>query len=119
MRLQNKYRNYLTKQKQQHKPADILQFKPKNEQELTDNDINNLFLGLVRVIKKNAVKQVSKQLVSECEWANSTLRKTLVTLNSKEETIQSLNLKNTVLSKKLVDLTEEVARLTLLNKQQK
>lgn len=119
MRLQNKYRSYLSKQKTSTKKADILQFKPKIEQDLTDSDINNLFLGLVRVIKKNAVKQVNKQLISECEWANSTLRKTLVTLNNKEQTIQSLNLKNTVLSKKLMDLTEEVARLTTLAKQQK
>ena len=62
---------------------------------------------------------MNKQLISECEWANSTLRKTLVTLNNKEQTIQSLNLKNTVLSKKLVELTEEIARLTTLTKQQK
>ena len=119
MRLQNKYRNYLTKQKLKVKKADILQFKPKIEQELTDSDINNLFLGLVKVIKKNAVKQVKKQLINECEWANSTLRKTLVTLNNKEQTIQALNLKNTMLSKKLIDLTEEIARLTMLSKQQK
>ncbi len=112
MRLQNKYRNM--KQKQQaceNKEATILKFKPKSNG-LTDNDINNLFLGLVKVIKKNAVEQLNKNLVSECEWANNTLRKTLVTLNNKEKEIQSLSLKNTVLSKKLVELTNEVARLT-------
>ena len=119
MRLQNKYRSYISSKNQNKKQADILQFKPKIEQELTDSDINNLFLGLVRVIKKNAIKQVSKQLISECEWANSTLRKTLVTLNNKEQTIQTLNLKNSVLSEKLMQLTEEVARLTTQSKQQK
>ena len=117
MRLQNKYRNMKQKTETNHKKSsNILQFKPKSSG-LTDNDINNLFLGLVKVIKKNAVEQINKNLISECEWANTTLRKTLVTLNSKEKEIQTLSLKNTVLSKKLVDLTNEVARLTALNQQ--
>ena len=115
MRLQNKYRSFLQKNNMNKKETNnILVFKPKINTTLSESDINNLFLGLVKVIKKNALEQVNKNLVSECEWANDTLRKTLVTLNEKEQTIKALSLKNTVLSKKLMDLTNEVARLTSL-----
>ena len=114
MRLQNKYRSFMLKQKADKTKNNILQFTPKNNTTLSENDINNLFLGLVKVIKRNALEQVNKNLISECEWANNTLRKTLVTLNEKEQTIKALSLKNTVLSKKLIDLTNEVARLTML-----
>lgn len=116
MRLQNKYRNMKQKSENKLNNSNILQFKPKNTG-LTDNDINNLFLGLVKVIKKNAVEQLNKNLISECEWANNTLRKTLVSLNNKEKEIKSLSLKNTVLSKKLIDLTNEIARLKELSVQ--
>ena len=68
----------------------IVYMKPQ-ERKLSDEDVNSLFLGLINLVKKTAVEKVEKDLVSETEFANSTLRQTLSKLSNAEKTISSLS----------------------------
>ncbi len=117
MRLQNKYQLL----KNNKEKTNILQFPKKSsantKQPITDTDINNLFLGLVKVIKRSVQEQTNQELISECEWANNTLRKTLVNLTTKEHEIKSLNLQNTILSQKVIDLQNEIYNLCQKNRE--
>ena len=58
---------------------------PKLNSKITDSDLNDLFFGVVKLIKKTAEDEVSAKLKSECEFANSTLRSTIIELNEKEK----------------------------------
>lgn len=81
---------------------------PDNKIRITDSDINSLFLGMVKLIKRKAEEDVSEKLKSECEFANETLRKTLVSLNEKEKLIESLNRLNSDLQTKVKELSEKL-----------
>lgn len=109
LRLQNKYRSLCKKQnyfanndvKHNTKKAStsdenckVLQFpgmgaKPK-KQHLSDEDINNLFMGLVRIVKENAVQDSGKKVQSFLEQAEMQKRKELVLLRQKQLEIDIL-----------------------------
>ena len=119
LRLQNKYRNlqktdplYLQKIAQNMNkteenfeafthPEKLLKMPSPPEYSLDDKDINNLFLGLVRMVKRNALKDVSARLKSECEFANETLRLSLVDLSAKTREIENVRRQNEGLKKEL------------------
>ena len=91
---------------------------------LTESDINSLFLGLVKLVKKQATMQVSSNLKQECERANEALRKTLVQLSEKENELKLLRKQIKVLNIQNTKLVEEVKQLRgknaeLLTKQNK
>lgn len=81
-RLQNKYQNM--KRKLQ-KPDNIIPFK-QTQKMLTDADINSLFLGLVKLIKKTAMDE-AKQSVGQ---PNELLRKAFLDLTKKDKQISDL-----------------------------
>ena len=88
LRYQNKYRNFHSKNKVE-KPDNIIKFARKKEV-LSESDINSLFLGLVRLVKKSAVEEASEKMKSELEKANSMLRKAIVEIGEKDEQIARL-----------------------------
>ena len=91
LRYQNKYRNFCLKQNKkqaQPLPNNIVTFKKKSF--LTDSDINSLFLGLVRLVKKNAFDEISAKTKLENKNANEALRKMLVDLNKKDREVEKL-----------------------------
>jgi hypothetical protein len=63
-------------EKQIEKNENVVYMKKPEVQKLTDEDMNSLFLGLVKLVKKNAIENIEKNLISEAEFANSTLRET-------------------------------------------
>jgi len=102
LRYQNKYRNYLSKNfaeksKSVQKVADkeikqndnIITFK-KTSKTLSEAEVQSLFLGLVRLVKKNAVMEGEEKFKSELNEANNLLRKALTQLNSQEREIEKL-----------------------------
>ena len=78
---------------------------------LSESDINALFLGLVKLIKKNANFEVSEDLKKDCLEANENFRQSLIDLNRAESMLKKEQEKNLMLTKKL---SEEQRRFYLL-----
>lgn len=90
LRYQNKYRNYLAKNKVKLKPADnIIAFK-KPSKGLSDGEVQSLFMGLVRLVKKNAVIEGEEKFKEKLNHANAQLRKALATLQSQAREIDKI-----------------------------
>lgn len=88
LRLQNKYRAS-TMQKKQNISNNILAFKTR-ESLISDSDINSLFLGLVKLIKKNAVEQIkSAEAISKKE-SDQAVRKLMSIVGQKERQLKFL-----------------------------
>lgn len=91
LRYQNKYRNYLVKNKKQaDEKSNIIKFTKKKNDALTDNDITSLFMGLVRLVKRSAMEEAAGKLKEERSAANNMLRKAIVDLSKKEREIKNL-----------------------------
>lgn len=90
IRYQNKYREFLNKK--QHS-SNVVYMKRRESKNISEKDIDSLFLGLIKLVKKSASESIEKKLEKDLEFANSSLRKTLVKLN-KAETELNLSLKN-------------------------
>ena len=86
LRYQNKYRNFITKQQ----PDNVIAFRKPKKEGLSDSDINSLFMGLVRLVKRTAVEEYSQKVRQERTNQNYLLQKTLVDLNKKEKEISQL-----------------------------
>lgn len=86
VRLQNKYRAI---KKQQCTKSNIISM-PKRQNRLTDNEINSLFLGLVRLIKAQAKQEINISVKNEKEKANNILRQTILELANKDKQIENM-----------------------------
>ena len=126
VRLQNKYRMTMVKDKEMFKKCveklkkegvNVKGKMPNNvvsmpdRRLLTESDINSLFLGLVKLVKKQASEQANIMLKKDNEKANDMLRKTLVNLSEKEKEIKNLRKQFKVLSVENEKLCEEVKLL--------
>ncbi len=126
VRLQNKYRMTMVKDKEMFKrcveklkkegvnvkgkmPNNVVSMPDRRL--LTESDINSLFLGLVKLVKKQASEQANIMLKKDNEKANDMLRKTLVNLSEKEKEIKNLRKQFKVLSVENEKLCEEVKLL--------
>ena len=103
-RLQNKYQN-LQKRKI---PDNVIAFK--KERLLTESDINSLFMGLVKLIRKTAVDELLEKTKIEKESSAYLLKRAFIDLSKKDKQITALraefeNLKNE--NKKLLEKIEE------------
>ena len=104
----------------------LIYFKKQEPKVVSEKDINALFLGLIKLVKKSAAESVEKKLISELDFANSTLRKTLVKLSKTEQDlkdIEKLNENFKIDNEKLrlenAYLRSEIANLLNKPKQQK
>ena len=70
---------------------------------LSDSDINALFLGLVRLIKKNATLEISEDLKKDCFEANENFRQSLIDLNKTEALLKKEQEKNLILENKILE----------------
>lgn len=107
LRYQNKYRNFLSKTNSANENnldgEKIIKF-TKKRTTLTDNEIQSLFMGLVRLVKRNAIEEISDKVKVDFENANQELRKAIIELHNKEKEYKDL--KNEFLK-----IKEENARL--------
>ena len=88
LRYQNKYRNYKDKQKPMKKD-NIIKFAKKKDK-ISESELQALFMGLVRLVKRSATEEVNEQVKSTMERASQELRKTIVALNNKEREYREL-----------------------------
>lgn len=85
-RLQNKFQNL--KKDKAEKKDNIITFKTRKT--LTDADINSLFAGLVKLVKKNAYEEVNVKIKEEKETSEYLLKEAYLELNKKEKEINKL-----------------------------
>jgi hypothetical protein len=112
--LLNLRKNGLSEQKKDkklEKNENVIYLKKPEEKKLTDEDVNSLFLGLVKLVKKNAIENVEKNLISETEFANSILRETLIKLSNLEKELDSKIQELTVEQEKNKVMAEENVKL--------
>ena len=103
-RLQNKYQNLRKKQM----PDNVITFK--KEKLLTESEINSLFMGLVKLIRKTAVDELMEKTKIEKDSSAYLLKRAFIDLGKKDKQITALraefeNLKNE--NKKLLEKLEE------------
>lgn len=126
VRFQNKFRSVLktnsnlyndilcelkTEGLQEKQKTPNVVYMKKQNQKLSDDDINSLFLGLIKLVKKTTAEDVSLKLSSETEFANTTLRNTLSKLSSAEKLIQNLKSELEAVQKNLNFVKEENCQL--------
>lgn len=109
LRYQNKYRNFKAKQKPMQKD-NIIKFTKKKES-ITEGELQALFMGLVRLVKRNAQDEVNSQMKMLVEKANDDLRKAIVALNSKEKEYQELKNEYTRIKEENSKLVKDVFKL--------
>ena len=85
-RLQNKFQNL--KKEKAEKKDNIITFKSRKT--LTDADINSLFAGLVKLVKKNVYEEVNVKIKEEKETSEYLLKEAYLELNKKEKEINKL-----------------------------
>ena len=73
----------------------------KSTEILSKNEIESLFWGLVKIVKRNAEKEVQLNTKRELEFANTTLSNTLIALKRKEVLLKELRSQNAILTEKL------------------
>lgn len=105
-RLQNKYQN-LKRQKQESQNNNVIMFRQK-QNVLTEHDINSLFMGLVRLIKKSAVEDFMEKTKLEKQSSTFLLKKTFLDLSKKEKQIAQLREEFNILKKENEKLVEKL-----------
>lgn len=107
LRMQNKYRA----NKKENK-SNILTFKQKVTNKITDADINGLFMGLVKLVKKSALEEAKNAVADEKLQSSSAIRKLISQLGQKERELEflkedysALKKENSLLKKKLLVAT--------------
>lgn len=130
VRLQNKYRAILKKQPEYfekfgEKKSNIISM-PERKNKLTDNEINSLFVGLVKLVKSQAKQEANIYLKKEKEEANNQLRQALIELSTKEKQLSQLrkqfellNNQSKTLNTKIENLRIENAKLNISSKNTK
>lgn len=123
VRLQNKYRVLCSKDKNTESRAKMELSKkgfitdnniitmPTLNKGLSDSDINSLFMGLVKLVKKSALENANRNLIKDVEFANDSLRKALVKLSQKESQIKEIRKEFKILSQENQNLKEEILDL--------
>ena len=100
LRFQNKYRNFLSKRAKSSTEKmhvydrlddknNIVEFR-KVQKTLSDNEVQSLFMGLVRLVKKTALEESEERFRRQINEANENLRKTIQALNNKERDVFKL-----------------------------
>ena len=80
-------------------------------QTLTDADINNLFMGLVKMVKRSAIENAPKALRDECLLANANLKETLAQLGANTRKLEIIKCENQALKQKL-DESQKLLEMT-------
>ena len=112
VRLQNKYRA-MTK-KSQPKQSNVLTM-PKRTNKLSDNEINSLFLGLVRLVKNQAKQEANLIMRDDKEKANNMLRSAILELANKDRQIANLKTQFELLKSENVNQNKTIQELRIQN----
>lgn len=107
-RLQNKYQNL-----RKRKAGDnVIVFKQRQKL-LTESEINSLFMGLVKLIKKTAIEEFTEKTRLEKESASYLLKKAFIDLDRKDKQISALKEEFEVLKKENSTLSTKLEKLSM------
>lgn len=87
----------------------------KKKKNLTDEEIKSLFLGLVNLIKSNAIDDVSSKIKNEYKKNSIMLNNTILELKIKNEIIDDLKKENDNLKSKMEKLLNKIEELKKMN----
>lgn len=73
------------------KRSNVVFMKKQEEKKLSDDDINSLFLGLIRLVKRSAAQTAAKEFENESEFASNALRNSLSKLALANQKIEALS----------------------------
>ena len=90
----------------------IIKFRNKNK--LTDSDINSLFQGLVKLIKKVALEDASQYSVIEKENIERCMQENIMLISQKDEEIERLRKENKLLRTQLKSKNLRILHLSCL-----
>ncbi len=112
LRYQNKYRNYISKNKENKIVSNdnIIKF-TKKKNIISESEIQSLFMGLVRLVKRNTIEEINDKIKIEFENKNIELRKTLIELHKKEKEYQNLKEEFAKIKNENSKLLENVLKL--------
>lgn len=96
------------------KIIDFAKAKEKFESKLSDSEINALFLGLAKIVKKSALQNVSQELKTECEEAKKNFVQTLKDLHDREIELKKEMTMNKILAKKVESQQKQICFLVKL-----
>lgn len=119
LRYQNKYRNMkkqleskgFDKINNKENVINITKAKTKLNKKISDSEINALFMGLLRIIKKSAIESVNSELKSECEFATQNFRQSIIDLNQKEMELKKVYKLNEELNLKIENQKKQICLL--------
>ena len=89
------------------KNANVVYLKRQEDKRLSDEDINSLFMGLVKLVKRTAFESAEKQFFSENQHEKENFRKVVSKLNNAEKTIENLKMENETIKKRSKALFDE------------
>ena len=118
LRYQNKYRNYLAKNAPKAEPkqqiiennSNIITFK-KTPRSLSDGEVQSLFMGLVRLVKKSAMEESEEKYRKQINEANENLRKAILDLQNRERDYNNLKQELTKIKSENSSLVDSVLKL--------
>ena len=107
VRYQNKYRSEVKYKKveKMEKMDNIIKM-PIKKDIMSDEDINALFLGLVKLVKKQEASKAKMLFENELVHANEKLKRAIIDIANKQSQIEKLKTEISVLNKKVSDKYE-------------
>ena len=110
LRFQNKYRNFISKQKTKETFGNnIIRFRKRAP--LSEGEMQALFMGIVRLVKKNALDEAKVLYQRDIERANLELKKTFAMMAEKDRQICNLKDEFSKIKEENVKLTDDVMKL--------
>lgn len=95
------------------KEDNILEFKKRSK--ITEADINGLFMGLVKLVKKIAIEEASENLSTDTKELNEQLQSLSLQLSQKENEIDKLKEENVKLKNRLKVKNLKILQLSCLS----
>lgn len=96
------------------KIIDFAKAKEKIESKIGDKEINSLFWGLLKIIKKSASQNANQELKEECEQARANFSQTLKELHDREIELKKEIIMNKTLTKKVESQQKQICLLVKL-----
>lgn len=112
LRYQNKYRYFKNFQQTEQKNNNVIKINEyRKNKKLSDDDIKSLFLGLVKLIKTNAIENISENLRQENAENKAKLVSALNEISKKQNEIDELTKQNNELFIKVKKLDDKMNEL--------
>lgn len=115
IRYQNKYRAYL-KQKGETKMENVIQM-PIKRSIMSDEDIKALFMGILKLVKKQEAEKCKYEYFEKLQSTNQKLKKAMAEIVLKTAQIENMQSKIKLLENKIYDMKQQSALSTIKNLQ--